>query len=230
MKFPSGFLYEVLILGGGVIFLQITLQMKWYKVKLWKSIPLMLAIIIVGLCSSQFWFFVENLYFGGRSLYGAVFLCPIFLYPMAKCLKVPYGEIMDFAAPAGCFVLGLAKVQCMKSGCCIGKVIYTDEDYVKVRFPSQFVEFVVFILIALILLILSRNKKLRRHIYPIAMIVYGFSRFILNHFRDVEQNYLFGLSQGAFWSLCSLFIGIGALVFMKRERIKEAWLRRHTKV
>lgn len=226
MAITADFFYGVLVLGAALILVQIILQMKWYQIKIWKSIPLVITIILVGLYSSRFWFFVENLYFGGRSLYGAVFLCPVFLYPLAKCLKIQYGEIMDFAAPAGCFVLGLGKFHCMQVGCCGGKVIYVNADYFKIRFPSQIVECVAFIVIALLLLVLSHNIKFRRHIYPIAMVAYGVIRFVLNYFRDVQYNYPFGLSQGSFWSLCSIIIGTGVLMFMHRCTIKTIMARK----
>ena len=195
MFITTQFLFFVLILGAVLVYGQITLQMKWYGVSLWKSLPVTIIVILTGLFGSQFWFFVENGFFEGRSLYGAVFLCPIAFYPVAKILKVSYGEIMDFIAPAGCFVLGLAKAQCMRDGCCEGKILYINEDRVYIRFPSQIVEFFVFIVIAIILVLLSRKLKLRKTIYPIAMIMYGNARFFLDFFRDTEASFLLGLSK-----------------------------------
>lgn len=214
MIINTEFLLFVLILGALLIYCQITLQMRWYKIAAWKSLPVTLFVILTGLAGSYLWFFIENGYFSGRSLYGAVFLCPIVFSFVAKMLKIQYGEVMDVIAPAGCFVLGLAKVQCMRDHCCEGKVLFMNEDRVWVRFPSQIVEGVVFIVIAVFLLVLSRKKSLRTMIYPIAMIIYGIARFFLDFLRDTDVSFLFGLSRGSFWSLCSLIIGIISLVII----------------
>lgn len=224
MLITTEFLIWVLLLGAIIVFFQIALQMKWYNISVWKSFPVTIIVILTGLIGSQLWFFIENGIFGGRSLYGAVFLCPIVFYPVAKVLKISYGEIMDTIAPAGCFVLGLSKMQCMRDNCCYGKVLYINDEWISVRFPSQIVEFFVFIVIAIILVLLSRKIKLRKTIYPIAMIVYGIARFFLDFFRDTPASFLLGLSKGSFWSLCSFIIGTISLVFVlinkkKREEI-----------
>ena len=214
MVITTEFFLLVLILGAVLIYCQITMQMKWYRVSLWKSIPVTVIVILTGLLGSQLWFFIENGFFEGRSLYGAVFLCPIVFYPVAKILRVSYGEIMDFIAPAGCFVLGLAKMQCMRDGCCEGKILYMNEDRVFVRFPSQIVEFFVFVAIAIVLVLLSRKIVLRKKIYPLAMIIYGVARFFLDLLRDTEASFLLGLSKGSFWSLCSFVIGVTAFTII----------------
>lgn len=214
MTITTNFLIHVLIFGAIIILGQIMLQMKWYGIQIWKSIPVTIIVILTGLLGSQLWFFIENLYFSGRSLYGAVFLCPIVFFPVARLLKVRYGEMMDLIAPSGCLVLGLAKLQCMKDGCCGGKFLFVNEERIHVHFPSQIVEFVVFILIAIALIILAHNPKMRTKIYPLAMILYGICRFILDFFRDTTPNFMIGLSKGSFWSLCSFLLGIGAMVFI----------------
>ena len=121
---------------------------------------------------------------------------------------------MDFIAPAGCFVLGLAKIQCMRDACCEGRILYMNEDRIWVRFPSQIVEFIVFTIIAISLFLLSRRPAHRRKIYPLAMVIYGIARFFLDFFRDTEASFLLGLSKGSFWSLCSFVIGVAALVII----------------
>ena len=221
MVITTEFLFFVLVLGAALIYCQITMQMKWYGVAVQKSLPVTIIVMLTGLFGSQFWFFVENGFFEGRSLYGAVFLCPIVFYPAAKVLKIRYGEIMDFIAPAGCFVLGLAKMQCMRDACCEGKILYMNENRVWVRFPSQIVEFFVFIAIAIFLFLLSRKIALRKKIYPLAMVIYGVARFFLDFFRDTEASFLLGLSKGSFWSLCSFIIGATVLIIIKVKEKKQ---------
>jgi prolipoprotein diacylglyceryltransferase len=53
------------------------------------------------------------------------------------------------------------------------------------------------------------------------MVIYGIARFFLNFFRDVEASFLLGLSQGSFWSLCSLVIGVLALIVIRVKEKKE---------
>ena len=214
MVISTEFLVFVLILGAALIYCQITMQMKWYGCALWKSLPVTVIVFLTGLFGSQLWFFIENGYFEGRSLYGAVFLCPIVFYFVAKLLKESYGEVMDFIAPAGCFVLGLAKMQCMRVACCEGRILHMNEDRIWVRFPSQIVEFFVFTIIAISLFLLSRRPTHRKKIYPLAMVIYGIARFFLDFFRDTEASFLLGLSKGSFWSLCSFVIGVAALIII----------------
>jgi len=215
-------LFLVLLIGTVLMCGMIALQMKWYQVAKWKGIVIAIALVFTGVYGSELWYFVENLSFGGRSLYGAIFCAPIVFFPVAKLLRIPYCEALDFCIPAGCLTLGLVKLQCLRDGCCQGIILYVDENHMYVRFPSQIVEFAVFLLLSAVLLMLGRNPKNRRLIFPQFLVLYGVVRFVLNFFRDGSPFMVFGLSAGSVWSLIAAIIGAVWLIVHKKKCTQNA--------
>lgn len=211
-------LLVVLLAGTILMCIPISIQMKWYSVARWKSIVISAVLVLTGVIGSEIWFFVENLSFGGRSFYGAVVFAPIVFIPVARLLRISYGDVMDFVAPAGCLTLAMVKLQCLKDHCCEGKILYIDENHMYVRFPSQIVELIVFLIISIALMLISANKKSRNRVFPWFLIIYGAARFGLDFMRDNAASYAFGLSAGSFWSLCAFVIGIIVLMIMSRKQ------------
>ena len=208
----------VLLIGALIMCAMIALQMKWYSIAWWKGIVISAALVLTGVFGSQIWFFVENLEFGGRSFYGAIFFSPLVFWPLSKLLRIPYGEALDFVAPAGCLTLALVKIQCLRDGCCLGRILYVDENHMYVRFPSQIVEMAAFLLISAILFALCYRGKIKGKIFPCFLVLYGASRFVLDFLRDVIAPYALGLSAGSFWSMISVIAGIIWLMLVKRRK------------
>lgn len=205
-------LFCVLLVGTVIMCIPIVIQMKWYSIAPWKSIIVSLALVLTGVVGSEIWYFIENLEFGGRSFYGAIFFVPLVFLPVAKLLRVSYGDILDVVAPAGCVTLALVKLQCMRDNCCLGKILYVDDNHMYVRFPSQIIEMVAFLLIAAIVFAISHNGKNRKMVFPWFLVIYGTTRFVLDFFRDIQSPYAIGLSAGSFWSLCAFVVGCFWLV------------------
>lgn len=185
--------------------------MRWYREKLWKSIFISLSIIITGLIGSRLWFFMENAEWGGLSFFGAVYFAPITFLLVARILRMPYVYSLDYCAVAGCLALGILKVDCLISGCCRGIVLYQKENGDAVRFPSQIIEFVVALILVVVLLFLSRKENNRGKIYPLTLVLYGLTRFVLNLFRDdwdrtKELGLLIPL--GNIWALIAIIVGV----------------------
>ena len=189
----------------------IAIQMKWYREKAWKSIVVSLSIIITGLIGSRLWFLMENAEWGGLSFFGAVYFAPITFLLVARILRMPYVYSLDYCAVAGCLALGILKVECLISGCCRGIALYQKENGDAVRFPSQIIEFVVALILVVVLLFLSRKEKNRGKIYPLTLVLYGLTRFVLNLFRDdwdrtKELGLLIPL--GNIWALVAIVAGV----------------------
>ena len=214
-------LFVVLLFGAVLMCLPMMWQLKRIGQPLWKGAILSAALVLTGYYGSVLWFFVENGAFGGRSFYGAVFFSPVVFFLLGKGLRIPYADAMDTVAPAGCMTLALVKLQCLRDNCCIGKMLYVDENYMVVRFPSQLVEMAAFGVIALILLAVASNRKSRGTVFCWFMILYGAARFVLDFFREIEAPFLFGLSPGSFWSACAFLIGLGGLIAELFLRNKE---------
>lgn len=198
----------VLSAGTFAMMLLIMLLMKRYGIRLWKSVPVAVLLTVAGTVSTYIWFFVESSMFGARSYYGAVFLVPVFFLAVAKWMRIPYGDLMDFCAPAECAMLILMKYQCLVDGCCAGRFLYVNAEGIAVVFPSQLVETANAVVIMVILVCLALNLKNRGKIYPWYLLLYGASRFVLNWFREDTDPLLMGLPAGNLWSLIAVFIGV----------------------
>lgn len=194
------------------------LQMKEYGVALWKSVPIAAILTLTGVVGSYLWYFVENLSFGGRSFYGAVFFCPLIFWPASRILRLTYSDTMDFVPPAGCLTLAMVKIDCLINGCCKGRILYMNQNGIFVRFPSRIVEMIVFLLISAILMRMTFQKKHRGTIFLWFLVLYGVSRFVLDFFREVTAPYALGLSAGSFWSLCSFVVGMVLLLIVRYGR------------
>lgn len=196
-----------LSIGTVSMLILILILMKWYQVKLWKGIPVAILLTITGTLATYIWFFVESSWFGGRSYYGAVFLVPLAFVFIAKWLRIPYEQAMDFCAPAECAMLVIMKYQCLVDGCCAGIVLYFTADGTAVRFPSQMIEVVNALVLMLILMILAHNEKNRGKIYPWYLLLYGATRFVWNWFRADNTPMIVGLPEGNVWSLMAMCWG-----------------------
>lgn len=205
-------LFLVLLVCVIIMCIMMSTQAKWYGIEKRKIIPIAVALAVTGVVGSAIWFYVENGNWGGRSLYGAIVFSPLVFIAVAKLLKIKYGDSLDFVAPSGCLALAVIKIQCLKDNCCVGKEMYQDENFVFVRFPSQIVEMVTFLIISAILLYMSSKPKYRGKIFLWFLVLYGAARFGLDFLRETIPSYLFGLSAGSFWSLCSFVIGCITLV------------------
>lgn len=210
-------LLMTLMIGAILMCVLIGVQMKWYGIKIWKSIVVVVSLVLVGVYGSQIWYFVENGNFGGRSFYGAIFLAPIAFFPVARILHESYTNILGLCAPAGCLTLALVKVQCLRDGCCNGYVMYMDENHFYVHFPSQIVEMITFLVIAAILFHMSHREKNREKIFAWFLILYGGTRFVLDFLRENRSLYALGLSAGSFWSMIAFGVGLAWLLIQTKK-------------
>lgn len=209
-----------LLIGFALMCLLISVQMKWYGEKSWKSLFVSIAIVITGLLSCKLWFFLENGYWGARSFYGAIFFAPLTFFLVSKLLKIPYLHSLDYCATAGCLILAVLKVDCMIGGCCRGITLFVKQNGNSMRFPSQAIEFVLALILSAYLLIQSRKIENRGKIYPLALVLYGSQRFVLNLLRDdwsrtKELNLLIPL--GCIWSCVAIIVGTIWLLLIKKK-------------
>ena len=197
-----------LSIGTAAMLIPIMALALRYRIAFWKSVPIAVLMTITGTISTYIWFFIEASGFGGRSYYGAVFLIPVCFIPVAKLMKIQYGELMDLCAPAECVMLAIMKYQCLVDGCCGGIILRILEDGTEIQFPSQMVELGNALLITAALLILAFCGKWRGKVYPWYLIIYGVTRFVLNFYRKDNYPLLVGLPSGNVWSLLAIFVGI----------------------
>ena len=203
-----------LVLGAVLMLLPIEAVFRKHKIPWWKGIFTTAILTWMGTYATHIWFLVENGNMEGRSYYGAVFLVPIGFVLVALLLRIPYGKLMDACAPAECIMLVIMKVKCMMDGCCGGKVLKVLEDGTQVHFPSQIAEMINALVLLVILLLLALRMKRPGYVYAWYLILYGVTRFGLNHFRADQSVFAFGLAPGAFWSVWAVIIGLVCLIVL----------------
>ena len=209
----------VLLIGTCGMMVPMFFQAKKYSIKEWKIVPVAFVLTVIGTLGTYVWFLLENLEFGGRSFYGAVFIVPIVFLLFARIVHIPYGQLMDLCAPAECVMLSFMKIKCMIDGCCVGRILFISETGSVVRFPSQLSELIVAYVLAWGLLMMSYRRGSRGKIYAWYLILYGASRFILNFFRDEWAIYDGGIIPfGTIWSVCAVIIGVlWIIIYNKRQ-------------
>ena len=124
---------------------------------LYKGLIGSILLTFIGVLSVKLMFFIENGDFSGLSFFGAVLFIPILAVPISVVLNIKYQDYIDICAPSVAIMLSAMKINCLRSGCCIGKVLYTNEFGATVRFPSQIFEMVVAFLICVLLIYASKK-------------------------------------------------------------------------
>lgn len=214
----STFFY-FLYAGMAAMFLVMWVCARVYNIAVWKTAAIAVFLMPAGYYGAKLMFCIESGYWSGRSLYGAIFLVPVVMFPVAKLLKLRYGELMDVCSPAGCVMFAILKVKCVIDGCCAGRLITIGGN--QFVFPSQKVECAVFLIIMVVVMLMVFSKKYHTLVYPWFMVIYGISRFFLNLLRETTP-WIGPLPAGNFWSLVSVAIGLIVIIAInKRENRKD---------
>ena len=112
-------------------------------------------------------------------------------------------------------MLAVMRLQCVYFGCCNGITI-TLSPQVSFAFPSPIVELITVLVLMVIILCLGKNAKFKGKLFPIYLILYGSTRFVLNWFRSGNSPFVWILPPGNFWSIIAMAIGCVWLIAAKR--------------
>lgn len=211
--------FKFLLVVGTILMIIVMLCIRrYYSIVRWKIVIASVLLTLSGVICARFMFWLETSRWGGVSFFGAIFFTPLLMMLMALSLKIPIGAMLDMCAPAECVMLAQLKINCFYDGCCGGRVLYTTES-ATVYFPSQIVEMVNALCLLVILLMCIKKRNYQNEVFPLYMILYGITRFILNLFRDTEP-FVFGLPAGNFWSLISIAIGLVCIYTLRKQKNK----------
>lgn len=202
----------LLTICASALFVLLVVRRNKYNVSLLQCVVIAMCSGTMGIFGTHFLYFIENGNFNGQSFFGAVLFFPVFLFPVARLLKLHLSDILDYATPPGLAMLVLFKFNCYLGGCCGGRVLYFKEGGIPVTFPSQLVEMGVALTLTILLFVIEYNNKFKRNIYPFCLITYGSTRFILNWFRADQTEYILGMSAGHFWSIVAVVIGVVSMI------------------
>ena len=212
-----------LFLAGdlALVFLLAMQTNKQLHLPRWKIAVYSLAVVPVGFLCSKIMRLIEAGTWVGASYYGAVLFEPIILVLFGLLIHIKPAEMFDLGAPSACISLVFLKIQCIVTGCCIGRILGYESHGRPIRFPSPYVEIICGLILLGILMKMISSGKYKGYMYFWFLLLYGVSRFFLNLLRDT-QPFLLGMSAGCFWSVISVCIG-GAVLLLRHKRMSESF-------
>ena len=208
-----------LVVGTLVMASVMLICRKWYSISIIRILICSVLLTVSGLISVSVMYFIENWQFGGLSFFGGVFFVPLFMLPVSRLVSVNGIDLIDLSAPSVSAMLAVMKVQCLRDGCCKGRVLCISEAGNIVRFPSQIVELISGLVIMTVLISLMNNEKNRGKIYPYFLIIYGCVRFALNWLRETTP-FVWILPAGNFWSIIAIIIGALWIAVFNRKKVR----------
>lgn len=158
---------------------------------------------------------------GNMSLFGAVFFLPLFYWLGARLTHRSIPEVFDVFVVPMVFTLACARVNCLLSGCCLGRLIPGST----LRWPTREAELLFYAVLLGWFLFRTRRGGTRGRLYPIYMIAYGAFRFVTEFFRQGSDS-LLHLSH--LWALICLILGAAFLAELRRrDAAQQATIRKH---
>ena len=162
---------------------------------------------------------------GGMSLFGAVFLMPAAYYAGARITRRPIAEVFDILTICMVFTLLCARVNCLISGCCLGRQI---SSHTEARWPTRESELVFYIIFLIAAIPRVREGKTKGNVYPVYMAAYGAFRAVNECFRQsAASNSIFHLSH--LWAVLTLCLGLSFLMEMRKRTGTENHPKRKTR-
>ncbi len=192
------------------------LEAKWYVL----AALSVLHIVFGVLCVKGFAFLEapDSGLSGAMSLYGAVFFMPVLYFVGARLFRRDTGQVFDqFTVPL-VFTLACARVNCILSGCCLGKIIPFIESHT-VRWPTREAELVFYAVFLTAIIIKIVKNSNHGEIYPLYLMCYGTFRFVIEFLRESETDNLFHLAH--IWSAVAVIAGASIYFEMNRKSKKK---------
>lgn len=166
-------------------------------------------------------YWLETGVFGGENNVRIFVYVPIMAILVGLLLKIDKKKICDFVAPLMVLTQGVGHFGCIFTGCCQGYPalwgLYNLHKNAYL-FPIQPIEAISALLIAVYLIWRMKNRNFMADglSYPIMLMLFGFSRFIWEFFRDNEKIWL-NCSALAFHALFMGIVGLIAFVIIKHK-------------
>ncbi len=129
---------------------------------------------------------LESLLAGNKPNIGAVSVMGVYLFApfgvlaAAKVCKWKKEDAFDVYALYAIPSLFLMRINCLVSGCCLGKKIGSST----LRFPTREMEMGFYVVLFILFLLREKDEKQRGTLFPFLMLTYGVFRFIIEWFRE----------------------------------------------
>lgn len=221
-------LYNVFFVAGFVaVFLYAMVNGKKYGIPKGKALLYIIIVYFVSLLWMFFQCWVENGFkgWGGNNIVRTFVWVPLAAWPAGKLLKVDWVRGCDFVAPCVPLVQGVAHWGCIFAGCCHGYAcswgIYNPLLNQNV-FPCPPAEALTALIVVFIVCGYEKRQNYKPNglAYPLMLMLFGYSRFLLEFLRD-NRKVVFGVSTLALHALFMALVGTAVYVTIKeREKTK----------
>ncbi len=225
--------YDLFFFLGFVgVFLYLLWVRKKYDIPAWKTVVFTVLVYSVSLVWMFVLFWIENGFWGGNNIVRIFWWLGVFVIPVSKLLKLDTMKCLDFVSPCLCLNHGIAHLGCNFAGCCHGYEsswgLYSPEAG-HVCFPNQIIESVVALGIAFFIWKREQKKGYQKRIdglsFPIMLMVFGATRFLLEFLRDNNKVFL-GISDLSIHAVTNFVMGlvffIGIRHLNKRKQVPSA--------
>lgn len=211
------FFYDLFFaLGFVAIIVYTLLNCKNYKISRGKALLFSFLVYTVTVLWMFFLYWAESGFknWGGNNIVRIFIWVPVVAWPFCKLLKIDWKSACEFLAPCPAMVQGISHYGCIFKGCCNG---YACDNWLGIwnpalrihTFPIQPIEACV--AVAVVVFVLIRQKRLKYEpdglTYPIMLMLFGFSRFLLEFARDNDK-LLLGISGLAIHALIMGIVGL----------------------
>lgn len=192
------------------------LRFRWFL-----ALPVSVLHTVFGVLSVVLFANLEQMLKGNfhftyiQSLYGAIFILPLFYFLLAKLSKRKTADVFDIFTVCMVFTLLCARINCLFSGCCLGAEIPGTNG---LRWPTRETEILFYLAVLTFMIIRTCKKKNRGDLFPLYMAIYGAFRFVVEFFRDPGAGPMNGLLHiGHIWSVLSVCIGLCVYFEIQRK-------------
>lgn len=221
-------LYNIFFVAGfAAVFLYALLHGKKYEISKGKSLLYVVIVYSISLLWMFFQCWVENGFkgWGGNNIVRTFVWVPLAAWLAGKLLKIEWARGCDFVAPCVPLVQAVAHWGCIFAGCCHGYPcswgIYNpllDENV----FPCPPLEALVALMVVLIVCSYEKKRNYNSDglAYPLMLMLFGYSRFLLEFLRDNPKPIL-GVSTLAVHALFMALVGTAAYTTIKEHSKKK---------
>lgn len=154
----------------------------------------------------------EGFGMGAVSTYGVYLICPFMLAVFAKVLKIKMSDMFDVFALYALPSLFFLRCNCLISGCCGGKEIFSTG----LTWPTREAELIFYVIMLIVLLKHEKKKVPKGTAFPLLMIAYGSFRFIEEWFRTASGAGVIHLAH--IWSLIAITAGASIYLELKSQK------------
>ncbi len=216
----SHYVLMILLLLATIInFVWLYLNRKEIKMNVFIIILFSLIHTIIGVIFVSLFAYIESGFnkdsIGNISLFGGIFLMPLIYFLYSLIRKVKISKVFDIFTISLISTLFCARINCLVSGCCKGIYLFNSD----FRFPYRELELTYYLIFIVIFIKDIYKGKTNGLVYPLYLLSYGIFRFLFEFLRESNSsNSIFHIAH--IWSLISILIGIGLIIFIKFNRGK----------